>query len=132
MSLEPIEISSYRRRIIGKSWFVAGILGAILALCGLWNWTLGVIVGLSLGMINFILLCRQTVRLQNAALEKGKSFMILGHWMRYLLMGLVVFLVYRKGSVSFPAFLIGLALVYVVIFFDAWWRGFKTSKAVKS
>ncbi|MBI4970671.1 MAG: ATP synthase subunit I [Candidatus Omnitrophica bacterium] len=115
---EPLEIQSYRRRITGMTWLVTGIAGAVFALVGMWHWTLGLILGLAIGMINFFLLCRQTARLANAAQDKAKGIMILGHWMRYLLIGSVVYLVYKKGSVSFPAFLIGMMLVYGVIFFD--------------
>lgn len=130
--MEPQEISSYRQRITGKSWIAVGVIGAIFALIGMWNWTVGLVLGLSIGMINFLLLCRQTARLQSATVDGGKSSMILGHWARYFLIGIVVYLVYRKSSVSFPAFLIGMTLVYAVIFIDAWMLGFKTDKALKS
>ena len=126
---EPQEIVVYRRRITGISWILVGVLGAIFALAGMWNWTVGLVLGLSIGMINFLLLSRQIARLASASVEKAKSGMILGHWMRYLLIGVVIYLVYRKSSVSFPAFLIGLALVYGVIFLDGW-LGFKTRKAL--
>ena len=119
---EPIEISSYRRRITGKTLILAGILGAIFALIGMWDWTLGIILGLSIGMINFVLLCRQTARLADSPANKAKGIMILGHWMRYLLIGSVVYLVYKKSSISFPGFLIGMVLVYAVIFIDGFWK----------
>ena len=119
---EPIEISSYRRIITGKTLIVAGVLGAIFALIGMWDWTLGIILGLSIGMINFFLLCRQTARLTNSPANNAKGTMILGHWMRYLLIGSVVYLVYKKSSISFPGFLVGMVLVYAVIFIDGIWK----------
>ncbi|GEM_PF-7096507 len=127
-STEPQEIISYRRRITGKSWLFAGIIGALFALFGLWNWTLGLMLGLCIGMINFFLLCRQTSRLAHAPVEKGKGMMIAGHWLRYLLIGSVAFIVYKKSTVSFPAFLIGMMMVYAVIFIDGWWLGFKADR----
>lgn len=128
---EPIEISSYRRRITGKTLILTGILVAIFALIGMWDWTIGIILGLSIGMINFVLLCRQTARLADAPANKAKGMMILGHWMRYLLIGSVVYLVYKKNSVSFPGFLIGMVLVYAVIFIDGFWK-MNTDKAAQS
>ena len=130
-SSEPIEISSYRKRITGKTLILTGILGSIFALIGMWDWTLGIILGLSIGMINFVLLCRHTARLADSPANKAKGIMILGHWMRYLLIGTVVYLVYKKNSVSFPGFLIGMALVYAVIFIDGFWK-MKSDKAAQS
>jgi len=123
--LEPVEIISYRRRITGESWIAAGVLGAGLAVFGLWNWTIGLLLGLCLGLVNFFLLCRQTARIQQTVLDRAKGGMILGHWARFLLMGCVIYLVYRKETVSFPAFLAGLVLVYGVIFVDGFLRARK-------
>ena len=119
-SNEPQEIASYRRRITGRSWIIAGVLGAGFAIFGMWDWTVGLILGLCLGFINFFLLCRQTARLAVSNIDQGKGRMIVGHWARYFLLGTVIFIVYKKDSVSFPAFLIGMMLIYAAIFLDAW------------
>ena len=121
LAKEPVEISSYRRRLVGISWIAGSVLATVAALIGHIDWTLGIVFGLSLGLLNFFLLCRQTAKLAQAAdvtEQKGKSFMVLGHWTRYIVMGAVIYLIYQKHSVSFPAFLAGLALVYVIIFID--------------
>ncbi|MBI4398095.1 MAG: ATP synthase subunit I [Candidatus Omnitrophica bacterium] len=131
---ESDDILAYRRRITGKTWILAGLTGAGFALFGLWNWTLGIFFGLCVGMINFFLLARQTARLaaRAASAEKSKGVMVTGHWMRYLLIGTVTFLVYKKSTISFPAFLVGMMLVYLAIFVDAFQLRFKSGPAQES
>lgn len=117
-SSEPEEVTFYKRRILGISWIIAGVLGALLAIFGLWHWTVGLLVGQCVGLINFLLLCRQSAQLAQATVQTGKKTLILGHWFRFLIVGLAAFLVYRKNPSYFPGFIMGLFLVQISIFVD--------------
>ena len=81
------------------------------------DWIVGIFLGFMLGWVNFILLRRQV-----ASGSRSRGTMILGSWARYLLLGGVIYFVYRKESVSFPGFILGLVSFY--LFMAVWaWRG---------
>jgi len=117
-SNEPMEITTYKRRVLVKSWILTVIALVICAVLMRINWVFGVFLGQCLGVLNFSMLCKQTSKLAQTSSDKAKGVMVFGHWMRYLILGIVVYFVYQKQSISFAGFLIGLIFVYLAIFWD--------------
>ncbi len=117
-SQEPQEIVQYKRRVIGISWLLASVAGLIFLIFSKWNWTIGIFIGQCLGSLNFSMLCKQTSKLAVVDSDKAKGFMISGHWVRYIILGVVIYFAYTKETISFIGFLIGFSLFYVAIFWD--------------
>lgn len=91
-------------------------VGAIIALASFFvkkEFSFGVILGVSAGLLNFVLLERQIERF---AANKKVHFILLGYISRYFLLGIIFYLSVKQSMVLFLGVLSGFFITQVLFF----------------
>lgn len=112
------ELRTTQRRIEVKAF----ILGCLLFFIGLlflgMEFSLGLIVGTLMSILNFRLLARTVVR-ASVAKKLSPGFFIAGYFVRYALIGLVLWIAINQSLPCFAGASIGLFMVKAAIYVDA-------------
>jgi hypothetical protein len=105
---------------IVRNMLAIGATAVLLSLMtGGWRSSLGILVGCIVAGLNFYWLARFVNALAARAVETGSRDSGLGPILRYGLMGLIAYAIFKSSVVSFPSFLLGLFLPVPAILVEA-------------
>ena len=110
-------VKQYKKEIILKSFFVFLPILFFLIIFNKSNWLYGFILGYLSSVLNFHLMSVDIGKLSILQARKFQSLLILRFFMRYLIMGLVIFCGFLYNLNIFML-MIGLFFVQIVIFID--------------
>jgi len=107
------EVIQYRKSIINRSFWVAAGVAILLTVFGYKDYALGVVTGVFLSALNFFLLSKQILGLQ----EGGRRNFFLGSFfLRYALLGVALFYIVKSPHINVFGFLGGYFILQLNLF----------------
>jgi glucan phosphoethanolaminetransferase (alkaline phosphatase superfamily) len=107
--------TALQRRIEIGSWAVLGISLIIGFAFFPFSFTLGILLGGLISILNFYWLSRDLVRVFQQYSDKAKPYIMIKFYIRFIVTGVIIFLVLTQTPVDLIGLIIGLSLIVINI-----------------
>jgi len=107
------EVLKFRKSIINRSFWIAAGLAIALSFFQSKDYALGILVGVFISAVNFFLLSKQILGMQQGM---KRNVFIGSFLLRYALLGVCIYFVVQNSAINVFGFLIGFFILQLNIF----------------